>query len=219
MPPVSPPVRSGLWVINVVNHTRRLVVAGRVGSLAWSPNGRTLAYVASPGGLPIGIDTVTVTGKARPKQIVSLSDQANNRLPGQTTLSWSPDAKTIVACNVKTTASWFLDTSEIDTYPATGGTGTTILGPVSSSTMAYQGAAYSPTGQSLAVAALHHPNPNPTDTSSGTTLTIPATTSAANPNSTFSTQLLDLTARPPHTSHNVATLQQEDVRLVGWYPG
>lgn len=237
-PSTSHPVRPGLWVIDVRTHHRRLVVSGDVAAAAWNPDGRRIAYLAlNQAGLPVAVDTVPVTGNGHPRRIANLTNQ---NYSGTTTISWSPDGRTLAVDESTGTPDPYPNTGVV-TYPAKGGRGTTILPFVRTTTRRYAGAAYLPGGKALVVAAFPDPPPVTSAPQSSASATVPAappTTPSAGPPSSSSSpttaysffapsslptrphtmQILTVRTQPPYSSHRLFTLPG-NAYLVGWVPG
>lgn len=205
---------AGLWVVNVNTHHSRQLVAGSVGRVTWSPDGRTLAYVAFPTtGTSASIKTVPFAG-GQPTLVAELPNEAvHPGTPYGTTLSWSPDGKAILVCYILE-KNYQLAGTGVSTYPSTGGPATVIL-PVSINA-AYVGATYSPDGSRIAVAVLH---PDP---SSAATANSPARTGTANSPTTPAgtppqpiVEQLQLMGPNGAKPHDAAVLSYP-ARLVGW---
>lgn len=139
---------SGLYTMNADGSNRRRVASAATGNVAWSPDGRTLAYYAPAGGSAsqaAGGTVMVVPASGGKPRAVGVAEA--NREVGPT-LSWAPDGKTILATSQGNGET----PSQVDALPAKGGRARVIFRSVAGKT--YRAAAYSPDGSHIAVAEL-----------------------------------------------------------------
>jgi Tol biopolymer transport system component len=143
-------IAPGLWIIPLTGGRPNRVASTAYGSVAWSPNGKTIAYTTTYAAEPVYVRTVPVSGGPS-HQIATLTipDPTSELF---TTLSWSPNGKTILTDSYgikvvpasSSTKGPYFNHSKIEQIPSTGGKPVILL-PVTPYRY-YTNATYSPDG-------------------------------------------------------------------------
>lgn len=198
----------GLWVLAADGSTHRQVVHGEVGPIAWSPDGKSLAYMAATAATPTALKVVSASGDS-PRTIATLPPDIGGSY-GDPTVSWSPDGRYLAVAYTTFVYATQQHSSQVALYPVSGGAPRVILGP--SPDTIYEGASFSPDASTLAVAAdlrpaISPPGNNPTETTLATSVptSIPG-------------QSLDIVNANGTGLHVIAKLNASVV-MIGWYPG
>lgn len=202
----NPP--SGLWTVATdgSNH-RQLFNGGDVGPVAWSPDGKTIAFMPATYNKVSTLEVVSAGG-GPPRTIGSLDASLGFDEP---TMSWSPDSRYIAVAYTKYQYSYPRATSQIVLYPASGGNPRTILGP--STDVIYRGASFSPDGTRLAVTLTDN---NQTQNPPNTGHTSQTTLASAPPQQTTSPDALVIVGVGGANVHTVARFDATTL-MIGWY--
>ena len=196
---------SGLWVVSTSGSSRRRLVQGDVGPVAWSPDGKTIAF------MPTTLETLNVVPAAGgPSRTIATLPLGTSLFSyANPTLSWSPDGRQIAVAYTQHTDAPQNHLSQVAVYPAGGGSPRTLVGP--SSDLIYTGASFSPDGTELAVTILR---PVGSTASDGRTSPTTAASNAGQAKAGF----LDVVNVEGGYARPIATYERMPL-MIGWEPG
>ena len=191
-------VPDGLWTIDADGSHRHLVVPGRIGSAAWSPDGSKIAFVMS--GYPRAVLDIVASSGGPVTQIGSIpTDQASQPI------AWSPDGRQIVlAYIIYAPGSGVGLSSGVSAYPVGGGSPKEIL--PAQSTDFFTGIAYSPDGSQMAISVVQAGDSSPPN------VTVPSASESGGPNK-FTVDLMDQLGSGMHQIASYPTRAE----VVGWF--
>ena len=156
----------GLWVVSRNGQHRRLVAAGEIDGVAWSPDGSKLAFVSFDG-RHARLYVVSADG-GRPTELGSRQTAGSY---ADEAIAWSPDGREVViAYVVEVPGTSTVNESGVDAYPVTGDPPHAVL--PGQNAVIYTGIAFSPDGAQLAVSTWD--NPQSSESGPGTTIPLNA---------------------------------------------
>jgi len=203
----SPPSSTGVWVVNMDGTSRRQLAEGDVGPVAWSPDGRTIAYITTRYGTPTAVMVASASG-GRPSVVATLNPPTGGTMaisPYGQSLTWSPDSRYVLLASETGNSNTLLG-SQVTAYPAAGGTPRVVL--PATARAKYTSVAYSPDGTRIAVIVFNVPAP------AGRTT---ATTSGLSAPQGIVGQYLEVADADGTSLHPIATLTQL-AEIAGWFP-